>query len=98
MMMLSNQDNNSLSNSVHLILPTVSPPAQSHIVQGHNNNNNRQLSSNLSRDESSQMLNDESEDDQSLQNLSQGIPLQGGDFYQQQYLEQSPQPINHQLY
>ena len=27
MMMLSNQDNNSLSNSVHLILPTVSPPA-----------------------------------------------------------------------
>lgn len=44
------------------------------------------------------MLNDESEDDQSLQNLSQGIPLQGGDFYQQPYLEQPQQPINHQLY
>jgi hypothetical protein len=67
-MILSNQDGNSLSNSVHLILPTVSPQNNEghHMVNTLANNNNRQVSSDLSRGESSI----QSEETHSLQNLS----------------------------
>jgi len=43
-------------------------------------------------------MNEESDiDGQSLQNLSQGIPLQGGDFYQAAY-DNPPLPMNQQVY